>query len=145
MSDFENIGDDQNYLHRLPQKDNGFEYDYERILKSMLDGQEYHPAPKVVEDTRTGFDMSGDYHCIPDVSGNDLAYTRMTMPYMIAVNLQAEVVRQCEMNDYTVSETERHDIAMDIVNEWSEQNAFDPIDLAFEGLNHWRRMYLRRD
>ena len=118
--------------------DNSYQFEPE------LDGQVYRPAPQIVPDTRTGFDMAGDYHC-PSVDGQDLAYTRMTMPYMIAVNLQAEVVRQCEMNDYTVGEDERHDIAMDLVNQWSEQNAFEPIDLAFEGLNHWRRMYLRRD
>ena len=109
-----------------------------------LDGQEYQPSPQIVPDSRTGFDLSGDYHC-PDLAGEDLAYTKMTMPYMIAVNLQAEVARYCSTSDYTVGEDERHMIAMDIVNEWSEQNAFDPIDLAFEGLNHWRRMYLRRE
>jgi hypothetical protein len=106
---------------------------------------EYYPSPNIQPDNREGFDPSGNYHFIPDVEGRDLAYTQQTMPYMIAVNIQAEVVRYCSTSDYTVGEDERHMIAMDIVNEWSEQNAFDPIDLAFEGLNHWRRMYLRRD
>lgn len=145
MSDFENIGDDETYLYQYPQRDNGFEFDYERIMQGMLlDGQTYHPSPIVVPDTQEGYDADGNFHCV-DVAGNDNAYTQMTMPYMIAVNLQAEVARYCSTSDYTLGESERHDIAMDIVNEWSEQNAFDPMDVAFEGLNHWRRMYLRRE
>ena len=27
-----------------------------------LDGQEYHPSPTLVEDTREGFDINGDWH-----------------------------------------------------------------------------------
>jgi len=109
-----------------------------------LDGQVYQPAPQIIPDTRTGYDQNGDYHAVPDVSGRDDFYYNQTLPYKLAVNLNAEVVRQCEMNDYTVGEAERHDLAMDIANQWLEQNAFDPADLALEALNYWRRIYLRR-
>jgi hypothetical protein len=131
MSNIDNIGDDYDY-----------QAIYESYLYSKLDGQEYQPSPHVVADTQEGYDGDGNWHCV-DVAGQDTAYSDMTMPYKLAVSLNAEVVRQVEMNDYTVGIHERHDIAMNIANEWLEQNAFDPADLALEALNHWRRMYMR--
>jgi hypothetical protein len=129
MSDFENIGDDLQYLQLQQQEAQRFD-----------PGLIYHPAPIVVEDSRTGFDMNGDYHVVPDIAGRDNAYEERLRPYIWARWLDDAVSEYCATSDYTVGNVERGDIAEDLVNEKIEQNGLT----ADEGqlfLGYWRRAY----
>lgn len=108
-----------------------------------LDGQIYKPAPQIVPDTRTGFDQDGDYHCVPDMAGNDDYYRQLNTPYRLALQIQEAIVQQAEMSDYYLGLADRVDIATDIALEWFNDTTFEPPDLALQALNHWFRIYGR--
>lgn len=63
------------------------------------------------------------------------------LPYRIAVEMQAHIVRQAETSDYFVGRAEREDMAHDYAMHLIDTNAVDPTSVAFEGLMAWRRIY----
>ena len=59
-------------LERTDEAQRGFNYatyvEYVAeppIDDTPLDGQTYQPAPCVVPDTQTGYDLDGNFHCVP--------------------------------------------------------------------------------
>ena len=121
-------------------------------LNPRLDGQDYQPAPYLVEDTRTGYDQDGNYHASRSVSQQRQQFQNRAnldtpntpnLPYRLAVEIQEHIVREASTSDYTLGQAERHDMATDYAYELFNQNAFDPADIAFEALHHWQRIYGR--
>lgn len=64
-------------------------------------------------------------------------------PYRLAHQIQEAILQLAEVNDYTMGLAERQDLATDIANDWFNRQTFEPADLAFEGLNQWRRIWGR--
>ena len=129
MSDFENISWDA-----LEQQQYG-----------GLDGQEYHPSPYSIPDTKTGWDEDGNYHIqqnsrVPDLYGEDEHYYEAQKPYRWALWLNYAVNEYCSTFDYTVGAVERGDIARDIINDKLEQNGLTP-DEAQTCIQYWYRVY----
>lgn len=110
----------------------------EREHPVHLDGQVYHPSPHIVDDVATGFDIDGNYH----VNGAALDPRQgLDITYRYALDLQERVLGYIQDIPYTVSPTDRDDIAQDILSELGEENAFDDSDVAFNALNRWREIY----
>ena len=97
-----------------------------------FEAPEYHPSPQIVPDDHEGYDSEGNYHALDTAS-----------PYRWAAYLNSLVIEQVQMWDYTVSVTDREDMATDIIDNLVNQNAFDPPSLAFDALVVWRSIYGR--
>jgi hypothetical protein len=109
-------------------------------LYQPLDGQEYQPAPQIVPDTQTGFDMAGDYHAVSSFSLEGLASA--ITPYRWASYLQDAVVQYCSTIDYTVGRSERCDIVQDIVSERMEAvHTMEERYALEDALQIWFRTY----
>jgi len=52
-------------LEGTPEFNRGFSAVVRDLTDTPLDGQTYQPAPWIVEDTQIGFDLDGNYHCVP--------------------------------------------------------------------------------
>ena len=127
MSDIDNFGwtDMGEYMER-------------ESMPPELDGQDYRPAPIIIEDDREGFDYNGNYH-MRNGASMDTPNTP-NLPYKLAVEIQQHVIREAEMNDYFIGQAERGDMATDYVTEHFI-GQIEPPSLAYDALSIWFSIY----
>ena len=109
MSNFDNIGDDMEYAPETP-----------------MDGQEYHPAPLIVPDTREGFDESGDYHAVPK-------YPQPELPEPDYGAILASMHREKQYREALERQSRLHKMTMHIIQTCLERPQYQP-DLDFDVL-----------
>jgi hypothetical protein len=133
-------------LENTPEFNRGFELHANNL---ELDGQVYQPAPQIVPDTRTGYDLNGDYHAVPDVSGNDeynplRGIGEAITPFRWRDYLQDAIRQYSSTCDYDMGAGEIDDLACQIVAERMDNccTTLERYQLE-KALELWRESYGR--
>ena len=110
------------------------------FTQAFLEGQEYHPSPTIIPDTRVGFDADGSFHAVEHFTIESIQSA--ITPFRWAQYLQDAVEQYASTSDYTMGASDRDDFVQDVISERMELlDSMEDRYMLEEALEIWRSRY----